>query len=368
MASQPRASERDRGCEEDRERQPDRVLDPPELAVAERAEVGVVDDDQIATRHHLRHAVEHEARRERGDERVDPEDRDEEGVHEAEPEAAERAEQQGGPHADVRHELRGGDAADREHRADREVEAAADDHERLHVGDDRGGRHLVEDVQLVRTREEDVALDAQVDEEHEDAYDDSVLADAREPRGDGQPDAQRLSALDGRAARAHRPPPAAPGATAVPNAACTSAGSFTSAPSNSATIRPVRITSTRCASRATSSNSDEMRMTAVPSAASESSSSWIAALAPTSTPRVGSSAISTAGDCSSHLANNAFCWFPPDSSRIGAVSVRARTSTFCATAPTARRSWRPSRKGPRERSARWGRAMFSRIGRRISRP
>src|ERR1700689_3300176 len=39
----------------------------------------------------------------------------------------------------------------------------------------------------------------------------------------------------------------------------------------------------------------------------------MARLAPTSTPRVGSSAISTRGLRSSTLANSSFCWLPPDS-------------------------------------------------------
>ena len=73
------------------------------------------------------------------------------------------------------------------------------------------------------------------------------------------------------------------------------------------------------------------------------SSSWIAAFAPTSTPRVGSSAISTLGEPHSHFAKSAFCWFPPDRERTGAARLRARMSTLagdlrdCAPLATAAR-------------------------------
>ena len=58
---------------------------------------------------------------------------------------------------------------------------------------------------------------------------------------------------------------------------------------------PRRMTSTRCASPSTSSSSEEIRSTAIPSPPAATISSWIWRLAPTSTPRVGSSAISTRG-------------------------------------------------------------------------
>lgn len=53
-------------------------------------------------------------------------------------------------------------------------------------------------------------------------------------------------------------------------------------------------------------------MIAMPSAASSRMRSWMAALAPTSTPLVGSSNSSTSGASVIHLARTTFCWLPPD--------------------------------------------------------
>ena len=55
-------------------------------------------------------------------------------------------------------------------------------------------------------------------------------------------------------------------------------------------------------------------------------------LAPTSMPRVGSSAISTPGSIRSDRANRSFCWLPPDSDPAGA-STRSVPSTLSERGP-----------------------------------
>ena len=54
-------------------------------------------------------------------------------------------------------------------------------------------------------------------------------------------------------------------------------------------------------------------------------SAWISALAPTSTPRVGSSRISTRQRAASHFASTIFCWLPPDSPAVIASMPAPRT-------------------------------------------
>ena len=45
-------------------------------------------------------------------------------------------------------------------------------------------------------------------------------------------------------------------------------------------------------------------------------------MAPTSTPRVGSSKRTTWGSCTSDLAMTTFCWLPPESSTIFALALQ----------------------------------------------
>ena len=61
-----------------------------------------------------------------------------------------------------------------------------------------------------------------------------------------------------------------------------------------------------------------------PSSASRLMSSWISAMAPTSTPRVGSSKMIRRGCCTSPLPITTFCWLPPESSTTLASSLMAR--------------------------------------------
>ena len=50
---------------------------------------------------------------------------------------------------------------------------------------------------------------------------------------------------------------------------------------------------------------------------------WISAIAPTSTPRVGSSKMISFGFCTSALATTTFCWLPPESSMTRASALIA---------------------------------------------
>ena len=85
--------------------------------------------------------------------------------------------------------------------------------------------------------------------------------------------------------------------------------------------------------------------------------------APTSMPRVGSSAMRTPGSMSSARANSSFCWLPPDSDPAG-----ASRSGDPVTRSSASRTWRARRRAGRTRTAGSAagsaRLTFSRIGRR----
>ena len=82
---------------------------------------------------------------------------------------------------------------------------------------------------------------------------------------------------------------------------------------NSATSRPWRMTRMRSLIPRTSGSSLEIIRMPSPCWASSLRSRWISALAPTSTPRVGSSTISSLGLLASHLPTTTFCWLPPES-------------------------------------------------------
>src|SRR5262245_21157026 len=152
-----------------------------------------------------------------------------------------------------------GEAGDR---TDRQVEPAGDEDEGAAGGDDADGRRLESEVLHVRFGEERAARDRERDEQRDEGDHHAVLAE----HPDVEPGRKRGSALrlDLLAAdRSH----AAVAPAAVPNAARRTASSFMCAWSNSATIRPLCITSTRCASPSSSSCSDEISRTAMPSAA-----------------------------------------------------------------------------------------------------
>ena len=126
------------------------------------------------------------------------------------------------------------------------------------------------------------------------------------------------------------------------------------------------MTRIRSARPISSGISDEIIRIATPSRASPRMRSWMPALAPTSTPRVGSSKISTPGWVASHFASTTFCWLPPERKRASCSSERARSSTERA------RSWTEtvfaSRRRCRPPIARSASSVLSRIGCASARP
>src|SRR5579884_946618 len=224
---------------EEREREPDedRVVDPPGAAEAEDRPAVGLDRDEVAAGHDLREAVDDDRGGERGDERVHLADRDQEPVPDPAAEADEAAEDERSPDSDARvqEDLAGDDRAEPGDGADREIEPARDEHERP----------------ADRDHDAVVADDGDVDAPHEPP--DAALVE-RDP-----------------ASRHHAARPV--GGESAANAARSTASSLMDAWSNSATIAPARITSTRCARPRTSSCSDEMSRIAMPSAARPCSSS-----------------------------------------------------------------------------------------------
>ena len=111
-----------------------------------------------------------------------------------------------------------------------------------------------------------------------------------------------------------------------------------------ATVPPC-ITAIRSLMPRISGSSDEIIRIAMPRAASSPISRWISALAPTSTPCVGSSRISTAGSVASQRASATFCWLPPERLPTGS-SIDARLDRRAA----GRSRRRPRRSRPKSSS------------------
>ena len=85
-----------------------------------------------------------------------------------------------------------------------------------------------------------------------------------------------------------------------------------SARSRIPTIVPPCITAIRSLMPRISGSSDEIIRMASPRPASSLMSRWISALAPTSTPCVGSSRMQQGRFAASQRASATFCWFPPE--------------------------------------------------------
>ena len=112
------------------------------------------------------------------------------------------------------------------------------------------------------------------------------------------------------------------------------------APASSPTSCPSHITRIRSLIDSNSGSSEEMTSVAMPSAASLRISRCTWALAPTSTPRVGSSRISTRGRLASHFPKTTFCWLPPDSVSAATCGPAPRTSSARICSSTSLDSWR----------------------------
>src|SRR5581483_9978376 len=140
------------------------------------------------------------------------------------------------------------------------VEAAGDEDERSSDGDDSDRRGLEREVLHVRPGEEDRARERERDEQRDECDDNAVIAHDREVDA-GQRALRARLQRGGFGRHAASSPP-------VANAAWSTASSLIVFWSNSATSRPARITSTRCARPSSSSCSEEISSTAMPDSAS----------------------------------------------------------------------------------------------------
>src|SRR3954454_2205584 len=241
-----------------------------------------------------------------------------------------------------------------QHRADREVDVAGDDHDGLAGGEDGDDRGREEQVAEVLRRQEARVGDLRDHQQQEERSEDAHLPHRDEPLHERSPAAPgvrggtRLRRNRGRLVRGRR----AHGATAVrspwPVAASMTLSSSARARGMSSTRRPSCMTRTRSAMPSTSGSSLETMTTARPSAASPESSRWTSALVPTSMPRVGSSTMSTRGSVDSHLASTTFCWLPPDRVDTGSDSFPALTCSFFDQAAAVARSRRAESRPRRE--------------------
>src|SRR5829696_1386140 len=189
-------------------------------------------------------------------------------------------------------------------RADRQVDVARDDHQRLADGEDREDRSVEREVAQRRGLDEARLEDAGDGDQQRERDDDAELADAEDPLDE----APRALALERGGGGGH-----AASASAVPVARRMMLSSVASARDSSPVRRPSCMTSTRSAMPSTSGSSLEIISTATPWPASSDISRCTSALVPTSIPRVGSSTISSFGPVASHLPSTTFCWLPPDS-------------------------------------------------------
>ena len=190
----------------------------------------VVEDEQVALRDEVGEAADDERHGERRDQRVDAEHGDDEAVDEADSEAgADRRAAIADAVPSVLAEVRGDDGRERVGRADREVDAAGDEHERPGRRDDQRRRLLVEDVEQVGARRERASSSAQSTTKRSDERDqDPEAAQARSRRRAGAP------ASDARRGAASLTPPP----TSSAKAARRIAFSVIASPASSATIRP----------------------------------------------------------------------------------------------------------------------------------
>ena len=115
-------------------------------------------------------------------------------------------------------------------------------------------------------------------------------------------------------------------------------------PGISPVMRPRRMVTIRSLTASTSGSSDEIIMTAMPRAASCTRIWCTSALAPTSTPRVGSSTISTLGSRASQRASTTFCWLPPDRPSIACSAEAMRIDSIFLKPASASRSRRSAMK------------------------
>ena len=142
------------------------VLDGQELRLRELAERRLVEqDEQVAAGHAGRDSPDDKRHRQRRDERVDAQERDDEPVGDPDEHARPDAEQDRDGRTRVGRKVRRSDTGKRVGRPDREVDSARDEDERTGGRDDQRRRLLVEDVEHVHLRGERRARKRQVREE-----------------------------------------------------------------------------------------------------------------------------------------------------------------------------------------------------------
>src|ERR1700733_8517523 len=183
--------------------------------------------------------------------------------------------------------------------ADGNIDVAGDDHHRHANGRDRDIGVAEQNVgEIARSHE------ARIDEADNNREDDN--RDRKQKLLAGQA-AKHAAAGVCRTCDCGRGHAAFSALDVPPIIAAPTASEVASARSNSATILPSCITSTRSLMPNTSGSSLEIMRMATPSAASWLMSRWISAFAPTSMPRVGSSRIKSLGLLASHLPSTIFC-------------------------------------------------------------
>ena len=195
-----------------------------------------------------------ERHRESRDQRVDPQHGRHEPVHEPDEQRGADAERDRKPGVVVLRDLGRGDGGQRVDGPDREVDPARDEDERPGGGDDQRRRLLVEDVEQVDLREERAARQREGDEQRDEREQDAEAP--RDARVEPGRDVERRALTPALILSAPRTPPRG----SPPRSA--------RSPASSATIRPRRMTTTRCASPRISSSSDEISRIPMPDSAS----------------------------------------------------------------------------------------------------
>src|SRR5439155_5248529 len=204
--------------------------------------------------------------------------------------------------------LRRDDVDERHHRADGEVDAAAQDHDRLPARRERERQRVDRQGLHVERPPGEVRLRAPVEDEQKQQH---VRADgpavaANEP---AEPRARPPAELQGACGHATASSPTSP------CIARRSDASSAAAPGSSAVISPPKSVSTRSQTSGNSASSLEKKRIAAPSSASRLSSAYTWRFVPTSIPRVGSKQSMVVKPPASQRAIVTFCWLPPDSRR-----------------------------------------------------
>src|SRR5690606_21926876 len=171
--------------------------------------------------------------------------------------------------------------------ADRQVDASGQDHEGHPEGQQGVNGNLPQNIENIGDGQKIFADDGQDDDDDTEAHEGTDFLEQPPPTSGFFPKV------------VHDAYP--------PDAAARIFSWVASSLANSAVIRPWYITSTRSLIPSTSGRSEEMSRIAIPSRVRRFINRYISSLAPMSTPRVGSSRMSTRGEAASHLPMTTFC-------------------------------------------------------------